>query len=227
MDLTVDLLQWSWRQVSNSAAIGKKRAYNAIVIFLLWYTMCDNVYDVNFDDSHHRSWSRSSARPFWYGQSFRAFFSDTINWPTAGCKFADFLDDVYWIDLSGKHYYRLHNQKTTITMDYKRTPTTKANTKYAFRCVAIRKHNQTINEYTYITHSSHVWWVFWFWYQFTLFTILWKDQKNEKLKCVEIPTRVIVQAPFWKFNESPQILWYFECSSTTYSHDSVPYISNF
>ena len=46
-------------------------------------------------------------------------------------------------------------------MDYKRTPTTKANTKYAFRCVAIRKHNETINEYTYITHSSHGWWAFW------------------------------------------------------------------
>ena len=83
--------------------------------------------------------------------------ADTINWPTAGCKFADYLEDVNWIDLSGKHYYLLSKKQSTITVAYKRTSASKPYTKYAFRCVAIRKHNMTNDEYTYITHASHGW----------------------------------------------------------------------
>lgn len=41
-------------------------------------------------------------------------FTDTLNWPTAGCKFAEFLEDVNWIDLSGKHYYLLNKKQVNI-----------------------------------------------------------------------------------------------------------------
>ena len=84
-------------------------------------------------------------------------FIDTLGWPTAGCRFPDWIGDVNWIDLSGKHYYILHNKNSTITVDYKRQANAKPHTKYAFRCVSLRNYDNARKEYTYITHASREW----------------------------------------------------------------------
>ncbi len=89
-------------------------------------------------------------------------FVDTLGWPTAGCRFPDWIGDVNWIDLSGKHYYILHNKNSTISVDYKRQANAKPHTKYAFRCVSLRNYNDATKEYTYITHASREWWAFFF-----------------------------------------------------------------